>query len=252
MIKYVVVIPARLKSTRLPNKPILKIKGKPLIYWTWKNCVKAFNAKKVYVATDDDQIKTICNEFNINVIMTSAKCKTGTDRIAEASKNRFKDHLIINVQGDEPFIKSSDLKKFLIFAKKNPHRVSNSFTKIINKKQYFSTNVPKVILNNKNKLIYMSRSPVPKSKKDIFNKSHKQICVYSFPYKILCKYYGLNKIKTKNEKIEDIEILRLIDNGENVSMLELNDNIVSVDTKKDFMKAKKIFSKQYFKQNLKQ
>ena len=87
---------------------------------------------------------------------------------------------------------------------------------------------------------------VPKSKKDIFNKSHKQICVYSFPYKILCKYYGRNKIKTKNEKIEDIEILRLIDNGENVSMLELNDNIVSVDTKKDFMKAKKIFSKQYF------
>ncbi len=247
MVKYVAIIPARLKSSRLPNKPILKINDKPLIYWTWKNCIKAFDKKKVFVATDSNQIKTICENLNINVILTSAKCKTGTDRIAEASKYRFKNHLIINVQGDEPFIKSSDLKKFLIFAKKNSNSVSNGFAKIKNKSQYFSSNVPKVILNNKNQLIYMSRAPVPNSKKKKFNISHKQICVYSFPHKILCKYFGINKVKSKNEKIEDIEILRLIDNNENVNMLELNDNLISVDTKKDFKKAKNIFSDNYFK-----
>jgi CMP-2-keto-3-deoxyoctulosonic acid synthetase len=92
----------------------------------------------------------------------------------------------------------------------------------------------------------MSRAPVPNSKKKKFNVCHKQICVYSFPHKILCKYFGLNKVKTKNEKIEDIEILRLIDNDENVNMLELNDNLISVDTKKDFKKAKNLFSDNYF------
>ena len=85
MKNVIIIIPARIKSTRLPGKPLKIINNKPLIYWTWKNCSKAIAANKIFVATDSKKIIQVCNQFGIQSIMTSSSCLTGTDRVAEAA-----------------------------------------------------------------------------------------------------------------------------------------------------------------------
>lgn len=239
---YIVIIPARLNSSRLPKKPLRLLNNKPLIYWTWKNSIKVFNKKNVYVATDSKEISKICKQYSINTILTSKKCKTGTDRVAEASK-KFKRKLVINLQGDEPFIKKKDLKSFFKFATQNKNYVTNAYTKIKYIDQYNNFSVPKVVLNKNNDLIYMSRASIPQGKKKEFPVTNKQVCIYGFPYKILNKFYGIKKKKTDLEKIEDIEILRLIENNIKIKMIKVSDNKISVDTLSDLKKANLLIKK---------
>ena len=235
----IVIIPARFGSKRLPGKPLRMINKKPLVYLTWKNIIDVVDKKFVYVATDSNKIVNTCRSYGIQTLMTSSKCKTGSDRVAQASK-MFKKKTIISVQGDEPFLSTKAIKKFIKFSLRNNNNVTNGFSKIKNLSEFFSLNVPKVVMNNENSLLYMSRSPLPGSKKKIFNKSFKQICMYGFPVKILNKYYGKNKSKSHLESFEDIEILRFIENGINVKMIEVEDNIISIDTLKDLQLANKL------------
>lgn len=237
--KFVIIIPARYSSSRLPGKPLKLINNKPLIYVTWKNITKTVDKNIVYIATDSEKIKNICNDYGMKTLMTSHLCKTGSDRVSEAS-NIFKGKLIINLQGDEPFLKKKTVKSFINFALKNKNYVTNCFTKIKKKSEFLSVNIPKVLVNKKNFLLYMSRSPVPGSKNFSFNKSYKQVCIYAFPSVILKKYFGVYKNKSSLEGTEDIEILRFIENGIDVKMFEVEDNLLSVDTNDDLKKANRI------------
>lgn len=239
MKNVIIIIPARIGSTRLPGKPLKILQNKPLIYWTWKNCSKAINHNQIYVATDSKKITNCCKKYNINSIMTSSKCLTGTDRVSEAAK-KFKNKVIINLQGDEPFINYKDIKKFIKFTLKYKNYVTNAYAEIIKKKKFKSINIPKVIIKKNNDLLYMSRAPIPGSKNKNFFQAKKQICMYGFPVKILQKYFGEKKIKTPLEKLEDIEILRLVENNICVKMIKVNDNKISIDTKEDLLKAQKI------------
>ena len=238
--KFIVIIPARLKSTRLPNKPLKLINKKPLIYWTWKNCTKVIQKELIYVATDSSKIHNICRKYNIQSINTKSNHLTGTDRIAEASLKISSD-MIINLQGDEPLIKPSDIKKFINFAIKNKKVVTNAYALINKKTKVNDTNIPKLVVSKDNFLLYMSRSPIPGSKNKNYKiKSLKQVCMYGFPKKILKKIFGVNKKKTKLENIEDIELLRVIENGFKVKMLKVNDNKIAIDTPSDLVALKKI------------
>ncbi len=238
--KFIIIIPARLKSTRLPNKPLKLIKKKPLIYWTWKNCSKAVKKDSIYVATDSPKIHKICKKHDIQTINTKSTHLTGTDRVAEASL-KIKTEMIINLQGDEPLIRPSDIRNFINFALKNKTIVTNAFTNINNIKKSSNINLPKLVISKDNFLLYMSRSPIPRSKnKDTKIKFFKQVCMYGFPKKILKKIYGSNKKKTRLESIEDIEILRVIENGYIVKMLKVNDNKIAIDTPSDLIAAKKL------------
>lgn len=235
----ILIIPARLKSTRLPNKPLRLINNKPLIYWTWLNCTKAINKKLIFIATDNIIIKKKCEEYGINVIMTSEKLVTGTDRISEASKF-FKTNLIINLQGDEPFINPKDIKKFCEFALKNKSFVTNAYAKLKSTELAKNKNIPKLVLKNDNSLLYISRSVIPGSKNNQHDKIYKQICMYGFPKKILNSFYGLEMKKTQIENIEDIEIIRLLENDIKVKMMKVSDNKLAIDTPSDLKKAKLI------------
>ena len=239
MKNIIVVIPSRYASKRLPGKPLRLIKNKPLIYWTWKNIVKIINKNQVYVATDSEKIVVECKKVGIQTLKTSSKCKTGTDRVAETA-HLFKKKILVSIQGDEPFLKKKYIKQFLNFAEKNKNFVTNAYTEIKIESQYKSLNIPKVVLSKNNFLMYMSRSPIPGSKKNIFNKSFKQVCMYGFPQIILKKFFGISKNKSKIEKIEDIEILRFIENNVPVKMIRLGDNILSVDTIQDLKKANQL------------
>ena len=235
---FIVVIPARYGSKRLPGKPLIDIKGVPMIVRTFNQCKKAVPASKIIVATDDKRIKKVCSKNGINSIMTSKKCLTGTDRIAEVSK-KIKKKIYINVQGDEPVCNPKDIKKIVNFAKKNPNLIINGYTEINDKKIFNSPNIPKVVFDKNEKLLFMSRSPIPSNKKRRFIKAWRQVCIYSFPYKSL-KIYTSVKKKTPLELIEDLESNRFLELGYEVKMLKMSNKSVAVDTKEDLVKVKKL------------
>ena len=238
MIDYLLIIPARYKSKRLPGKPLLDIKGKPMIIRTFIQCNKVVPRSKILVATDDERIKEICKKNNIITMMTSNKCLTGTDRIAEVAKKIKKD-FYINVQGDEPICNPEDIKKIIKHAKRFPNQIINGYTDIKEKKQFYSPSIPKAVFDNKENLLYMSRSPIPLNKKQKFVKAWRQVCIYSFPYKSL-KIYTSVKKKTTLESIEDLESNRFLELGYKIRMLKMSNKSVAVDTKEDLVKVRKL------------
>lgn len=233
--EFVVVIPARMASSRLPNKPLIKILGKSLIERTWNQVIKAVDKSKVFVLTDDKKILNHCNNLNINVVITSDKCLTGTDRIAEFAL-KFQAKYYINVQGDEPLVNPEDILKVIDCIKNEENLIINGYAKISNSEDYFSPNIPKVVFREDNRLLYMSRSPVPGNKKKTFSESFRQICIYGFPYNALIDFSSRSS-KTFFEDIEDIEILRFLELGYDVKMVELSADSISVDVKEDIDKV---------------
>ena len=234
--KYVVVIPARYKSKRLPGKPLAKIGGLPMIVRTYNQCKKVVKKDQIIVATDSIKIKKVCDEYKINSLITSSKCLTGTDRVAEVAK-KINCSFYINVQGDEPFFNPYDLKKLINIAKKKPNEIINGYAEIKDKKLFFSSSIPKVVFDKNGYLLYMSRGPIPSNKKFEFKKAWRQICAYSFPKKTLMDFSKI-KNKTPMESFEDIEILRFLELGFKVKMIKMSNKSLAVDNNDDLEKAK--------------
>ena len=233
---YIIVIPARYKSKRLPGKPLANIGGLPMIVRTYNQCKKVVDANKIVVATDSLKIKKICDKYNIRSIITSDKCLTGTDRVAEVAK-KINCNFYINVQGDEPFFNPQDLKKLIKEAIKNPKEIINGYTEIKDKKLFFNSSIPKLIFDQNSYLLYMSRGPIPSNKKYNFEKAWRQVCAYSFPKKMLEAFSKIKK-KTPIESIEDIEILRFLEQGYKVKMIKMSNKSLAVDNKEDLKNAK--------------
>lgn len=228
---YLVVIPARYKSSRYPGKPLIDLNGKAMIHHVYDKCAEAVDRSKVLVATDDNQIFSYCENNHLNVVMTSENCATGTDRVYEAVQNLNLD-FVVNVQGDEPLIKPEDVLKVINIAKENPDVVVNAMTSIKLESDFRSKTVPKVVHDLNNWLLYMSRAPVPTSKEHEFVCAKKQVCIYSFPVPLLKKFYEYGS-KTPIEKIEDIEILRFLELGFKVLMTDVSDSSIAIDTPED-------------------
>ena len=238
MNKIAIIIPARFESSRFPGKPLAKILGKEMIIRVAKICQRAVGKKNVFIATDNLKIKKVCSNFNLNVIMTSSNCANGTDRIFLASKE-IKSKIIINVQGDEPMIKINDILKVIKFKKKYPDCVVCGFSSISHKEAK-NVNVPKVVINKNNKLIYMSRSLIPGAKKNSIKRNFfKQVCIYAFNKKELKKFYNFKKKFSKNETAEDIEILRFLELDIPIKMVKVSGSSIAVDIKSDIKKVEK-------------
>lgn len=235
--KYVIIIPARLQSTRLPRKPLVDILGKSMIQRTFEQCIKATDKELVYVATDSTEILTHCEDSGINVVMTSSSCLTGTDRIAEVAEKIDADYYI-NVQGDEPLINPLDIKKVINILENHEHEgeILNGYASISSNEDYVSFSVPKVVFRSDKRLMYMSRSPIPGNKKGDLVNAYRQICIYAFPQSALIAFKKYGK-KTFFENIEDIEILRFLELGFDVRMLEMSDVSIPVDHPEDVEKV---------------
>ncbi|UJP64470.1 3-deoxy-manno-octulosonate cytidylyltransferase [Mongoliitalea daihaiensis] len=235
MNSYVVVIPARLASTRLPNKPLIDIAGKSLIERTWGQVIKAVAKEKVFVLTDDEIIVSHCQSKGIQVIITSKDCLTGTDRVAEFAKKYHFDYYI-NVQGDEPLMNPNDIKDVISALNDIDEEIINGYTEIDNETDYRSLTIPKVVFRPDGRLLYMSRGAIPNNKIDTFIKAYKQVCVYAFPKKALLEFASETK-KTELEDIEDIEILRFLELGYDVKMIKLSSDSIAVDVPEDIDKV---------------
>ena len=229
--KFIVIIPARYQSSRLPGKPLIKLKGVSMIVRTYRQCIKAVDKKLVYVATDDSRIKDECLSNEIKVIMTPKKCLTGTDRVFEVSK-KIKADTYINVQGDEPLFNPNDLKKLIKEIKKYPKDVITGYCEIFDKKKYKDVNVPKVVVSEDEHILYASRAPIPSNKKGKFVKAWRQVCAYAFPKKQL-HLFSKKKRKTILESIEDLEYLRFLELGIKLRGLKMSRKSIAVDTKED-------------------
>ena len=244
--KGAVVIPARYESSRFPGKPLSIIDGQTMIQHVYERCVKAVGQSLVYVATDSEKIKSCVEEFEGKVIMTSSQCLTGTDRIAEANKV-LKLDFIINVQGDEPLTEPDHVATLFEAMKENTSNVLNCFC-AISKEETKMSSVPKVVISNSRRLLYMSRGGIPFDKSLNSQAQHKQVCIYGFSSDHLMAF-AEQKHKTYNEESEDIEILRFLDMDIPVQMIEVSSGGIAVDTPEDLIRVKKVFAKNFKKRN---
>tara|TARA_R110002049_G_scaffold112966_2_gene262914 strand:- start:3212 stop:4870 length:1659 start_codon:yes stop_codon:yes gene_type:complete len=228
--RAVVVIPARYKSSRFPGKPLAKINGKEMILHVAEKAEQAVGKENVYVATENSKIANVVKKLGYKVVLTSDSCLTGTDRVAEASYEINAD-IFVNVQGDEPMIDPSDIKKAIGLKQDNPNYVINCMSKLHKDEDATDKKIPKVICDLKNNLVYSSRNPLPGSKQLEVNNIMKQVCIYAFNKSQLQQFHD-NK-KTPLENHEDIEIVRCIEKGIRVKMMEVNKVSYAVDYPED-------------------
>jgi len=233
------VIPARYNSSRFRGKPLADISGKPMIWWVYEQAKKSQLLTSVIVATDSNEIYNKCVHLGMNVIMTKEEHPTGTDRIGEVMEKVPAD-LYVNIQGDEPLIEPStiDAAIYPILESENI-MVTNLMTKIINPVDLINPTIPKVITTSDNRGLFLSRGITPFPKGSLDYDYFKQVCVYAFrpeSLDLFCK-----SKRTKNEIIEDIEILRLIELGLHVQFIEVESDTIAVDTPLDLEKVREIF-----------
>lgn len=233
--KFVIIIPARYRSSRFPGKPLVQICGKSLVRRVWDRCVKALPEQDVYVATDDERIATHCTQQGIRVLMTSSTCLTGTDRVYEAAQQVEAD-VYINVQGDEPMIMPSDILAVMDVARTSPGSVVNAMCPIAIESDFYSPFVPKVVSCPDGRLLYMSRAAIPSTKSHGFVTANKQVCIYGFTKKALEAFY-IHGRKTALEEIEDIEILRFLELGFEVKMIPVSGASLAVDIPEDVIRV---------------
>ncbi|MDD6056232.1 MAG: 3-deoxy-manno-octulosonate cytidylyltransferase [Helicobacter sp.] len=225
------IIPARFASSRFPGKPLAKIAGIPMLKRTFTQAKKAKLLSDVLVATDSKEIMDFCKKESIKAALTSQNCQCGTDRLAEISQN-LKADFYINIQGDEPIINPNCIDEIITLAINFPHYHAFNLYKICNSTQAKRDTIIKMILNKDDELLYASRFPIPFSKSAKIPIFYNQVCVYAFTQEAL-KCYGADKQKSKNEKYEDIEILRLLDLGFKVKMKEVSYESIAVDIPSD-------------------
>lgn len=240
MTNILIVIPARYQSSRFPGKPLVDIHGKSMLQHVWEKCVQAIGPERVIVATDDSRIELHCKKTGIKVMLTSENCLTGTDRVYEVALKKKAD-VYINVQGDEPLISPYDIKTIIHYADCEPSIVFNAMCPIKNEQDYRNPNVPKVVVSLNGELLYMSRAPIPTDKQYRFNRSMKQVCIYAFPRDVLLEYGSFGN-KTPLEAIEDLEILRLLEMGHTIKMVEVSSSSVSVDTLEDLKQVRTLIN----------
>ena len=239
-LKFVLIIPARFKSSRLPGKPLVEICGQSLVSRVWDICSQVLPVEDIYVATDDKRISEHCRNKGIQTLMTSPNCLTGTDRVGAASKQVTAD-IYINVQSDEPLLDPEDILKVISASKERPKQVICAMCQIDCEAEFRSKTVPKVVARPDGRLLYISRAGIPTTKKLDFQKAYKQVCIYALPRGCLDEYANLNR-KTPLESIEDIEILRFLELGHEVYLTEVSASSVAVDVPEDVTRVEALLS----------
>ena len=227
------LIPSRLNSKRLNEKPLLIIDGLPIIVHTFKRALMSKKLDDVVVCCDDKKIRDIVVKHGGKAILTSKKHKNGTERIFEYAK-KIKPEFVVDVQGDEPFVAPKDIDRVINFHKKNS-QFDIVVPSMLAEHNVSNRNLVKVVFSENGKILYFSRAQVPFDYKNVKSKFYKDLSIVSFKYEALKKY---NKFKEgKIEKIEGIELLRAIENNLNLGTFLATNSGFAVDVNSDLMKA---------------
>lgn len=236
--KVVCVIPARFGATRFEGKPLVEICGKSMIQRVYEQVQKAGSIDEVYIATDDDRIRSSAELFGAKVIMTSKEHTCGTDRIAEAIQN-IEGEIILNVQGDEPLIEPEALDAVIKPLVEDANiEMATLITPIEDESEYHDPNIVKVVKDKNNFALYFSRSLIPYSRGGDVTGVFKQIGVYAYRRGFLLAFSKMEP--TPYEKAEKLEQLRALENGYRIKLVETTYNPISVDVPEDVAKVESI------------
>ncbi len=248
--EFIAIIPARLASTRLPNKPLADLGGKPMVVRTAERAL-ASGARRVIVATDDQLIAQACQQHGLEVAMTRTGHISGTDRIAEVADQAqlADDCVIVNVQGDEPLIDPALIAATAALI--NPQiPMASAAHPIHNLAEVFNPNVVKVVLDQQQRALYFSRAPIPWAR-DAFAQTEqampegypalRHIGIYAYRRDFLRQITALPP--SQLELIEALEQLRVIAHGFPIAMhLCASAPAAGVDTPEDLLRVQQIFA----------
>ncbi len=241
--KTIAFIPARYAATRFPGKLMQMLGDKTIIRHTYENTVATLLFDEVIVVTDSQVIFNEIVENGGYAVMSKKPHESGSDRIAEAVADIDVD-IVVNVQGDEPFVKKSLLKNLLKAFEndeKEETEVASLMFHIVNEQIINNPNHVKVVVDKNNNALYFSRSVIPYHReKNITPVYYKHIGIYAFRKKALMNF--TSQKPTSLEKIEKLEQLRYVENGIKIKMVLTDESPVAIDTPEDFEKAKKLMS----------
>ena len=241
-------IPARFDSERLPGKPLIEIAGKALLQRVWEGASRSSLLRSIIIATDDPRIAELCDYMGAEYIMTPQNIFSGTDRIIYAYKMIGEEaDIIVNIQGDEPLITGNIIDKLVIETSRNLCDVGTIVRRIDTEEELINPNVVKVALRDDLRALYFSRSIIPYvrdadlhefAKNAVF---HKHIGIYAYTHRSLMRFESLTP--TVLEIAERLEQLRLMESGAEYFCLEIEDELIGVDTMQDVEKVAEIISK---------
>jgi 3-deoxy-manno-octulosonate cytidylyltransferase (CMP-KDO synthetase) len=236
----VAIIPARLAATRLPNKPLALLAGKPMIQHVYERAVQAKTLSGVWVATPDTEIFEAVYAFGGQAIMTSPDHRTGTDRIAEAAQTLAASvRVVVNVQGDEPLISPETINSVVAPLLADPNLVMSSLMCPLPEGRESDPNVVKVVCDLHGNALYFSRSSLPFRRVQTapyFPRQH--VGLYAFSRKFLARFPTLSP--TPLEQSESLEQLRVLEHGYRIRMVETLHAPESVDTPEDLVRVQRL------------
>lgn len=237
--KIIGVIPARYKSSRFPGKPLVSICGKPMIYWVYQQAMKVKEFDSVYVATDDERIKAACEEHNMNVIMTSDKHETGSDRVAEVA-GKVEGDLFVNVQGDEPVINPEMIRQVIsIFLEDESVYFGSLKKEITDEEEIRATSTVKVVTDDKGDAMYFSRSVIPSNLKDgKLARVFRHVGIYAYKRDFLLEFSKMPQ--SELELGEGIEPLRAMQRGYKMRLKETSYTSIGVDLPEHIAKVERV------------
>lgn len=237
--KAVGLIPARLAATRLPNKPLLDIAGKPMIQRVYERATQAETLCEAMVATPDEEIRACVEAFGGKAIMTSHVHRSGTDRLAEAARHLDAD-LIVNIQGDEPLLDPDAIDALVRRMASDPETPMGSLMCPITQGEEENAAVVKVVTDRDGSALYFSRALIPYPRDPEASIPRKHLGVYAYRRDFLIAFSRLEP--TPLEKAESLEQLRALENGFRIRMVETSCSPISVDTAEDIERVREIFA----------
>lgn len=233
MKKILCVIPSRIRSTRLARKPLLPIQGKPMIQWVYENASRCKVISKVIVATDCDEIANVITGIGGQVEMTDPEIQTGSDRVACVAKKFPEMDVIINLQGDEPFIKPLMLEQLVApyLAGETPDMTTLAYP-LDMKTKYNDPGAVKVITDLVGNALYFSRSPIPYFRTQENAPVHNHMGLYAFRRDFLLHYTTLPQ--TPLEKTESLEQLRALEHGFKIRVCLTEEKTLEINTPEEY------------------
>lgn len=250
-----IVIPARYTSTRFPGKPLVNILGTSMLERVWRIAKAAGDDNRVLIATDDTRIEEHAKSFGAEVVMTSASCQTGTDRVSEVSKKlSLKDEVVVSFQGDSVLTPPSVLKELLASFDKHPdlnmatpatHLQGAALSGFLKQKEAGSSTGTMVVFDKNFKALYFSRSVIPYSREGSQEEIYRHIGIYAYKAKTLQKLSNLEM--SRLEKLEKLEQLRALENGIEIKIVPVDFNgrtAASVDNPEDVEIVESIIKKE--------
>ena len=230
-LKKVIIIPARLQSTRFPDKPLANINDIPMIIRVYQQALQTAT-DAIYVAGCDNKLKLLMDRYNFNYIETDLKLRSGTDRVYDCYKKlSLKYDLIVNLQCDIPFVNPESIAQVFTLLESNKQiDIATAATKINDLQQIQNRNDVKVILAQNNKALYFTRHPIKQPQ------NFKHLGIYGFRPASLQQFVSLNQ--SPLEKYEKLEQLRALENNMNIHAVIVNDPNISIDTPADLQNLK--------------